>query len=104
MLTRSLPFLPIISPRLMYLDRLLFTLPRTILRKRWWSRSIFCPTAASPQCPPAHGRGGLLLDVAAGEDARHEAQHVGRAHVAIPVVADQAALHHVDLFLGRLAH
>src|SRR5262249_39143917 len=42
--TRSLPFLPIISPRLMYFDRLLFTLPRTIFRKRWWSRSIFCPT------------------------------------------------------------
>src|SRR5947209_12246584 len=49
MLTRSLPFLPIISPRLIYFDRLLFTLPRTSLRKRWWSRSIFWPTAASPQ-------------------------------------------------------
>ncbi len=34
MLTRSLPFLPIISPRQMYLVRLLFTLPRTIFRKR----------------------------------------------------------------------
>ena len=32
--TRSFPFLPIISPRLMYLERLLFTLPRTSLRKR----------------------------------------------------------------------
>ena len=49
MLTRSLPFLPIISPRLMYLHRLLFTLPRTSLRKRWWSRSIFCPTAIPPE-------------------------------------------------------
>src|SRR5438874_2569285 len=45
MLTRSLPFLPIISPRLMYLERLLFTFPRTILRNRWRSCSIFCPTA-----------------------------------------------------------
>src|SRR5881392_1212507 len=43
--TRSLPFLPIISPRLMYLERLLFTFPRTILRNRWRSCSIFCPTA-----------------------------------------------------------
>src|SRR5437763_11899840 len=45
MLTRSLPFLPIISPRLMYLERLLFTFPRTILRNRWRSCPIFCPTA-----------------------------------------------------------
>ena len=34
MLTKSRPFLPIISPRAMYLERLLLTLPRTILRKR----------------------------------------------------------------------
>src|SRR6266436_6480766 len=47
MLTRSPPFLPIISPRLMYLLRLLFTLPRTSLRKRWWSRSIFWPMVGS---------------------------------------------------------
>src|SRR5947209_11397884 len=39
--TRSRPFLPIISPRVMYFERFDFTLPRTILRKRWWSRSIF---------------------------------------------------------------
>ena len=45
MLTRSRPFLPIISPRLMYLLRLLLTLPRTIFRNRWRSRSIFCPMA-----------------------------------------------------------
>src|SRR5262245_52047898 len=49
MLTRSLPFLPIISPRLMYFDRFVFTLPRTSLRKRWWSRSIFWPTAIPPE-------------------------------------------------------
>src|SRR5262249_37882081 len=48
MLTRSLPFLPIISPRLMYLERLLFTFPRTSLRNRWRSCSIFCPTAVLP--------------------------------------------------------
>ena len=45
-LTRSFPFLPIISPRLMYLRRSLFTFPRTILRKRCRSRSIFCPTVS----------------------------------------------------------
>src|SRR5580700_7909635 len=44
MLTKSLPFLPIILPRPMYFERLLFTLPRTIFRKRCRSRSIFCPT------------------------------------------------------------
>ena len=32
----------------MYLLRLLFTLPRTSLRKRWWSRSIFWPTVHTP--------------------------------------------------------
>src|SRR5262249_7462401 len=31
----------------------------------------------------------LLLDVAASEDAGHEAQHVGRAHVAVSIIADQ---------------
>src|SRR5436190_21629335 len=48
MLTRSLPFLPIISPRLMYFDRFDFTLPRTSLWNRWLSRSIFCPTGDPP--------------------------------------------------------
>src|SRR5438067_12313 len=46
----------------------------------------------------------LFLDVPAGEDARHEAEHVGRAHVAVPIIADQAALDHVDLLLRRLVH
>src|SRR3954466_1699920 len=45
--TRSLPFLPIISPRLMYFDRLLLTFPRTSLRNRWRSCSIFCPTVVA---------------------------------------------------------
>src|SRR5579871_1254922 len=45
--TRSFPFLPIISPRLMYFDRLLLTLPRTSLRNRWRSCSIFCPTVVA---------------------------------------------------------
>src|SRR6202795_2518089 len=49
MLTRSLPFLPIISPRLMYLPRLLFTLPRTSFLKRWWSRSIFWLISVNPK-------------------------------------------------------
>src|SRR5262249_27375268 len=54
--TRSLPFLPIISPREMYLDRLLLTLPRTSFRNRWWSRSIFCPTANPPNEKPRNTR------------------------------------------------
>src|SRR4051794_23292914 len=52
--TRSFPFLPIISPRLRYFDRLDFTLPRTILRNRCRSFSIFCPTAGYPR---TDGRG-----------------------------------------------
>src|SRR5262249_14687839 len=44
----------------------------------------------------------LLLHVAARKDARHKAEHVRRAHVAISIVADQPALDHVDLLLGRL--
>src|SRR4051795_3835739 len=52
---------------------------------------------------PARGRR-LLLRVAAGEDAGHEAEHVRRAHLAVPVVPHQPALHHVDLLLRRLVH
>src|SRR5207249_10000751 len=111
MLTRSRPFLPIISPRLMYLLRLLFTLPRTILRNRWWSRSIFWLTAGSPGSSRVATRGlgrhyapGLLLGVPAREDARHEAEHVRRAHVAVAVGASQPTLDHVDLLLRRLVH
>src|SRR5262245_2085036 len=33
----------------MYLERLLFTFPRTSLRNRWRSCSIFCPTAIVPR-------------------------------------------------------
>src|SRR5262245_54749484 len=125
-LTRSLPFLPIISPRLMYLDRLVFTLPRTSLRKRWWSRSIFWPTSPSsvarssqtgvgphlaaglaPRGPGPAAKWpplqtALLLRVPAGEDAGHEGQHVGGAGLVVAVVADQPALDDVDLLLRRL--
>src|SRR5262245_11196125 len=43
-----------------------------------------------------------LLDVAAGEDAGHEVQDVGGARVAVAVVAHEAALDDVDLFLRVL--
>src|SRR6516225_4773470 len=100
MLTRSLPFLPIISPRLMYLLRLLFTLPRTSLRKRCSSRSIFCPTTVPPgerggwrvarggkplfsRHPPPVTRHPLFFGVSAGEDAGHVGQHVRRARLVV---------------------
>ena len=44
----------------------------------------------------------LLLGLAAGEDAGHEVQNVGRTRFIIAVIPDQATLHHVDFFLGRL--
>src|SRR5438874_13818215 len=90
--TRSLPFLPIISPRLMYFDRLLFTLPRTILRKRWWSRSIFCPTEEPPDEEEFPLFTALLLRLPPREDAGHEGQHVGGARLVVAVVADQSTL------------
>src|SRR5262245_590564 len=122
MLTRSLPFLPIISPRLMYLLRLLLTLPRTSLRKRCWSRSIFWPTAHpifdfrfSIFDRPAFaadrenrkskiGNRKSLLRVSPGEDAGHEGEHVRGALLVVAVVADQPALDDVDLLLGGLVH
>src|SRR5262249_34960095 len=108
MLTRSLPFLPIISPRLMYLPRLDFTLPRTILRKRCWSRSILCPTAHPPSEPATDASaficGFLFLCVAASENACHEAKHVSRANLAVAVVSRESALDDVDFLLGRLVH
>src|SRR5262245_7727809 len=52
----------------------------------------------------AQGRGRLFLRLTPGEDARHEVQDVGCTRLIIPVIADQATLHHVDFFLGRLVH
>src|SRR5258706_12169661 len=70
------------------------TLPRTICRKRFTSDSMRGMVA--PALP--------FLDVAAGEDARHEVQHVVRARVAVAIIAHEAAAHDVDLLLRFLVH
>src|SRR5262245_1027589 len=45
-----------------------------------------------------------LLRMPSCKDARHEAQHIRRAHVAVAVVIRQPALDDVDLLLCRLVH
>src|SRR5687768_10017263 len=76
-----------------------------------WSHS---PANREPH-PPARGRSTsaakrirffarieliLLLRIAAGEDARHVVEHVGRAGLVVAEVLDQSLLHDVDLLLG----
>src|SRR5258705_774128 len=88
---RSLPLRPNISPCDTNLRRSDLIRPRTMSRKRLRSRSMRRITGGSG-----------LLGVAAGEDARHEVQHVGGAHVAVAVVLHEPGLHDVDLLLRVL--
>ena len=43
-------------------------------------------------------------DIAAGKDAGHVVEHVGRRILVVAVIADQSCLDDVDLLLGVLVH
>src|SRR6056297_2193695 len=100
MLTRSLPFFPVMDPCEMYLRRFPLIFPRTMSRKRPRSRSMRLISTA----PPEPRLGLLALHVPTREDRADEVQHVGRALLVVSVVADQAVLHDLDLLLGVLVH
>src|SRR5262245_44786864 len=64
----------------------------------WWIANGGC-FLTSTICNPPSNISSLLLCVSASKNAGNVVQHVRRTHIAVGVILDQPALHHVDLFL-----
>src|SRR4051812_38194464 len=89
----------------MYFRRLSRIRPRTICLNRRWSRSmsinrvLYADPSEYLRVTGFDAQPLFLLRIAAGEDARDVVQNVRGAFVVVAEVADEAALHDVDLLL-----